>query len=59
MYLPILRVHFKTISAKDLSNVLMRCFFVVFFFVFFFPDFLYKNICCGHIFELHRLIDAV
>ena len=26
---------------------------------FFFSDFLYKGICCGYSFELHRQVDAV
>ena len=26
---------------------------------FFFSDFLYKNICCGFSFELHRQVDAI
>ena len=25
----------------------------------FFSDFLYKGICCGFSFELHRLVDAI
>ena len=25
----------------------------------FFPDFLYKSICCGYSFELHRQVDAI
>ena len=33
--------------------MLMRCFCV-----FFFPDLLYKRICCGYTFELHRQVDA-
>ena len=59
MYLPILRVHLKKKkrSAKDSSNdayaVLLYCFF------FFFSDFLYKSICCGYSFELHRQVDAI
>ena len=32
----------------------MRCFLCVFF-----SDFLYKEICCGYSFELHRHIDAI
>ena len=31
--------------------MLMRCFC--------FPDFLYKSICCGYSFELHRQVDAI
>ena len=26
---------------------------------FFFSDFLYKGICCGYSFELHRQVDAI
>ena len=66
MFLPILKVHLKT-TAKDLSNnayamFFCCCFFFCmffFFFFFFFSDFLYKSICCGYSFELHRQIDAI
>ena len=39
-------------------------FFFFFFFFFFvvavvFSDFLYKSICCGYSFELHRQVDAI
>ena len=34
--------------------MLMRHFCVVFF-----SDFLYKSICCGFAFELHRQVDAI
>ena len=27
--------------------------------MFFFPDFLYKSICCGYLFELHRQVSAI
>ena len=39
---------------KDLSNdayMMLLCFF--------FSDFLYKSICCGYSFELHREVDAI
>ena len=48
--------------------MLMRCFFFVFFFLvyvfflflfLFFCDFLYRSICCGHLFELHQHVDAI
>ena len=54
MYLPILRVNFKK-SAKDLSKD--AC--VMFLSVFFSSDFLYKRVCCGYSFELHRQVDAI
>ena len=47
MYPPILRVHR---SAKDSSND--TC-------VIFFSDFLYKSMCCGYSFEMHRQVDAI
>ena len=31
----------------------------VFFCFCFFSDFLYKGICCGYSFELHRQVDAI
>ena len=39
---------------KDLSNdtyAMLLCFL--------FSDFLNKSICCGYLFELHRLVDAI
>ena len=38
--------------------MIMRVFYFLFFF-FFFSDFLYKGICCGFSFELHRQVDAI
>ena len=35
--------------------MIMRFFFLGFFF----SDFLYKGICCGYSFELHRQVDAI
>ena len=35
----------------DSSIIFMQCFFFFFYF-------LYKNICCGYSFELHRPVDA-
>ena len=29
------------------------------FFVFFYSEFLYKSICCGYSFELHRQVNAI
>ena len=53
MCLHILKVHFKKKkSAKDYQMMLILCFCV-------FPDFLYKSICCGYSFELHRQVDAI
>ena len=64
----ILRIHLKLIS-KGLSNdalkAILLCFFCFFFFFvfffccFFFSDFLYKSMCCGYTFELHRQVDAI
>ena len=42
----LLRVHFK---KKDQQKT-----YLMMFMRFFFSDFLYKNICCGYSFELHR-----
>ena len=38
---------------KDLSNNAYAMFLVLFY------DFLYKGICCGYSFELHRQVDAI
>ena len=54
MYLPILKVHLKKRSAKDLSNDACAMFLYVFF-----SDCFYKSICCGYSFELHRQVDAI
>ena len=53
MYPPtcILRIHIKKRSVKDLSNdpyAMCLCFAS-----------LYKGICCGYPFELHRLVHAI
>ena len=54
MYLPVQKVHFKNkrsvIDFSNDANVMFVCFF---------PDFLYKSICCGYSFELHRQVDAI
>ena len=45
----------KQRSVKDLSNdayAMLLCFL-------FFSDFLYKSICCGYSFELHRQVNAI
>ena len=49
MYL--LRVHYKKKerSEKDLFDIDYAIF----------SDFLYKRICCGYSFELHRQVDAI
>ena len=54
MYLSILRVHFKKIS----KGLIKRCLCNIFE-LFFLSDFLYKRICCGYAFELHRQVDAI
>ena len=41
-------------QQRTYQMMLMRCFCVVVF-----PDFLYKSICCGYTFELHRQVDAI
>ena len=49
IYIYLLRVHYKK-SEEDLfydDNAI------------FFSDFLYKSICCGNSFELHRQVDAI
>ena len=45
----LLRIHYKKRSEKDLFNDDYAIF----------SDFLYKGICCGYSFELHRLVDAI
>ena len=45
----------KKTSAKDVSNDAYAMFSSV---CVFFLNFLYKSICCGYSFELHRLVDA-
>ena len=42
----LLRIHYKKRSEKDLFNDDYANF----------SDFLYKGICCGYSFELHRLV---
>ena len=53
MYPPMLKVHVKKDQQRTYLMMLMRCFCDVFF-----SDFLYKSICCGYSFELHRQVDA-
>ena len=56
MYLPILKVHLKKKkNEKDSSNAA----YALFLYDLFFSDFLYKSICCGYSFELHRQVDAI
>ena len=45
----LLRIHYKKDQKKDLFD---DDYVIV-------SDFLYKGICCGHSFELHRQVDAV
>ena len=45
----LLRIHYKKRSEKDLFNDDYAIFSV----------FLYKGICCGYSFELHRLVNAI
>ena len=45
----LLRIHYKKRSEKDLFNDDYANF----------SDFLYKGICCGYSFELHRQVDAI
>ena len=49
MYLPTKDKHYKKRSEKDLFDDD----YVIF------SDFLYKGICCGYSFELHRQVDAI
>ena len=51
MYLPTLK-YVSTYFKKDQQTYLLM-------FMIFFSDFLYKSICCGYSFELHRQIDAI
>ena len=53
MYLPILKVHFKKKMQRTYQIMLIQCFCR------FFSDFLYKSICCGYSFELHRQVNAI
>ena len=53
MYLPILREHLKIKDQRrTYLMILMRCLFSS-------SDFLYKSICSGYSFELHRQVDAI
>ena len=45
----LLRIHYKKDQKKDLFD---DDYVIV-------SDFLYKGICCGHSFELHRQVDAI
>ena len=45
----LLRLHYKKDQKRTYLMMTMR----------FFSDFLYKGICCGYSFELHRLVDAI
>ena len=45
----LLRIHYKKDQKKDLFD---DDYAIV-------SDFLYKGICCGHSFELHRQVDAI
>ena len=45
----LLRIHYK----KDQKNDLFDDDYVIV------SEFLYKGICCGHSFELHRQVDAI
>ena len=46
----------KQRSVKDLSN---EAYAMLLCFLFFSSDFLYKSMCCGYSFELHRQVDAI
>ena len=48
IYLPVLRIPCKD-QEKTYLMMIMR----------FFSDFLYKGICCGYSFELHRQVNAI
>ena len=45
----LLRIHYKKDQKKDFFD---DDYVIV-------SDFLYKGICCGHSFELHRQVDAI
>ena len=45
----LLRIHYKKDQKRTYLMMTMR----------FFSDFLYKCICCGYSFELHRQVDAI
>ena len=49
MCIYLLRIHFKKRSEKNLFDDDYAIF----------SDFLYKGICCGYSFELHRQVDAI
>ena len=53
IYLP--WIHYKKDQKRMYLMMIMRVFFVFIFF----SDFLYKGICCGYSFELHRQDDAI
>ena len=50
MYLPAKDTLLKKSHKKPCLMIIMR---------FFFSNFIYKGICCGYLFELHRQVDAV
>ena len=50
MYPPIVGVHLKKDQQK--TYLMMRCFFLLFF-----SGLLYKSICYGYSFELHRQVN--
>ena len=45
----LLRIHYKKGQKKTYLIMILR----------FFSDFLYKGICCGYSFELHRQVNAI
>ena len=46
-------------TANDLSNYAYAMFLYVIFSLVFFIHCIYKSICCGYSFELHRQVDAI
>ena len=53
-YVSTSRVHIKIDWRMTYLKMLIRC--LIFFLL---TDFLYKSICCGYPFELHRQVDAI
>ena len=51
----ILKVHLKKDQRNIYLMMLTQCFCVLLFF----SDFLYKSICCGYSFEMHRQVSAL
>ena len=50
----LIRVHSEERSAEDFIRSVFNAAYALLF-----SDFLYKSICCGYLFELPRLVEAI